>query len=125
MLDPRESCRIVDRLYHSCSTGCTLRLDDGLPPTVGYAVGREGWELRLGRECVSKALIGPWLDRVQSAKSLHPDADWAVGVWDDKGFVYLDVVNVVLDRAEAIELGKDRSQLAIYDLAEGVEIRLD
>lgn len=113
------------RLWNARRSGEALHLSDGLPPTVGYAVGREGWEVRLGRETVSAAMIRPWLDRVRTAKTLHPDVDWAVGVWYDKGFVYLDVVNVVMDRTEAIELGKDRRQLAIYDLAIGAEIRLD
>lgn len=116
------------RLYHARLTGETLHLSDGLPPTVGFAVGREGWEMRLGQECVSKALIRSWLDRVQSDNArivADYDLDWAVGVWYDKGFVYLDVVNVVEDRDEAIRLGRERSQLAIYDLSAGAEIRLD
>ncbi|MCX7429375.1 MAG: hypothetical protein NTW96_27595 [Planctomycetia bacterium] len=72
--------------------------------------------MRLGQECVSKALIRSWLDRVQSDNArivADYDLDWAVGVWYDKGFVYLDVVNVVEDRDEAIRLGRERSQLAL------------
>lgn len=113
------------RLYTSRSTGETLHLSDGLPPTVGFAVGREGWEMRLGQEAVSEVLIREWLIRVITCKTaLHPYADWAVGVWYDKGFVYLDVVNVVEDRDDAIRLGRDRSQLAIYDLSLGQCIEL-
>ena len=121
-----DTKKAANRLYNARRSGCTLHLSDGLPPTVGYAVGREGWEVRLGPESCTACLIYLWVQHVQDVWfRLHPEAEWAIGVWYDKGFVYLDVVNVVLDRAEAIELGKDRSQLAIYDLEKGEEIRLD
>ena len=48
-----------------------------------------------------------------------------VGGWvDNDGFAYLELPDIVQDRAEAIALGKDRDEIAIYDLWNNEEIRL-
>jgi hypothetical protein len=48
-----------------------------------------------------------------------------VGAWLDGGWLYLDTVEVLEDRASAVLAGIAAEQLAIFDLAAGEEIRLD
>ena len=49
-----------------------------------------------------------------------------VGVWTDTttGIVYIDPVDHVADYDSAVELGKDRGELAIWDAFKGEEIYL-
>jgi hypothetical protein len=45
-----------------------------------------------------------------------------LGTWLNEGKVYLDVSENIMDRAEAIRLGQERNQLAIYDVVAGDSI---
>ena len=48
-----------------------------------------------------------------------------IGGWvDDHGRAYLELSDIVQNRAEAIALGKDRDEKAIYDLWNNEEIKL-
>ena len=48
-----------------------------------------------------------------------------IGGWvDDHGMAYLELSDIVQDRAEAIALGKEREEKAIYDLWNDEEITL-
>ena len=48
-----------------------------------------------------------------------------IGGWvDNYGMAYLELSNIVQDRAEAIALGKEREEKAIYDLWNNEEISL-
>ena len=52
-------------------------------------------------------------------------ANLLVGGWvDDDGMAYLELSTIVQDRRQAIDLGMDRGELAIYDLWNNEEIRL-
>lgn len=58
---------------------------------------------------------------------LFKRSDVSLGTWLDKvtGTTYLDVVRTLRDREHALSLARTHRQLAIFDLAKGVEIRLD
>lgn len=48
-----------------------------------------------------------------------------IGGWvDDDGVAYLELSDIVQNRAEAIALGRDRDEKAIYDLWNNEEIKL-
>ena len=40
-----------------------------------------------------------------------------LGIWKEAGKVYFDLSEVVTDKDQAIELGKERNQLAIFDFS--------
>jgi hypothetical protein len=46
-----------------------------------------------------------------------------IGAWTDEGKIYLDIVEVEPNRRVARKLGRERNQIAIYDLKTGTEIR--
>lgn len=91
--------------------GCTFNPSGrGSMPVSGYAVALSGFEHVIP------------LDRFRSADLFYYDLhqkhpDW-IGVWlmenDDEQLVYLDVVEIVEDREDAIALGREHSQKAIY-----------
>lgn len=90
--------------------GCTFNTITGAMPTEGYAVALSGFEHVIP------------LDQFRSVDLLYYDLDhghpeW-LGVWlmenDDEQLVYLDFVVIVEDREEAIALGRDNEQKAIY-----------
>jgi len=53
--------------------------------------------------------------------------DFILGGWEHEGKYYLDVAQLLPKRdyskAKAIKIGQERSQIAIFDLQEGKEIK--
>ena len=103
--------------------GSTRSLVHGvLTPTTGYAVSLPGHEHKLARW--QDASLGDIADQI--AAWLKPRRDvlaqpgFYVGAWEEAGEVYLDVTQVVPERANAEQLGDVREQAAIYDLAREV-----
>jgi hypothetical protein len=47
-----------------------------------------------------------------------------LGVWVDKGTAFLDVSTVVETEEEAVKLGREHDQLAVFNLTEGKEVRI-
>lgn len=115
-------------LHRARKSGATFRMSDCLVPQSGYVVGRLGYEMRLHRDMCPVGLIREWLQQVRVVReTLFGNSwwEWTVGIWADGDYVYLDVGNLVMDREEAVRLGKERHQLAIYDLdkAECIDLR--
>ncbi|WP_144722222.1 hypothetical protein [Cellulosimicrobium sp. TH-20] len=48
----------------------------------------------------------------------------ALGTWLHEGEFWIEPTEVFTDRAEAIRIGRDRGEIAVYDLGEGEEITL-
>lgn len=101
------------------SGGGTISTDDCSSPSAGFCVARPEAEL-ITAKLPHRAVVEAWLRHTVS-----DDAAF-VGVWVDSasGKVYFDEVRIVEDRDEAIKLGREWGQLAIFDLNEGEEIRL-
>ncbi len=57
-------------------------------------------------------------------KVFKNDPNAYFGFWIDGNKVYLDISNVYFDFNEAVALGKENKQLAIYDLSKNEDIRL-
>lgn len=59
---------------------------------------------------------------VEANKDLLSDQNNSFGAWTNNGKVYLDVVQTIPDKEQALELARKNNQLAIWDLAQGQEI---
>lgn len=84
----------------------------------GYVVGGDVEGLKLpkdSRVIGSVEAIAAWIDKTRSPY---------VGSWVDYDTIYVDGCDVVIDRDEAIALGKERNQIAIWDLANNEELRI-
>lgn len=99
--------------------GCTLT-GDGAHALEGFAVGLGGAEaLDPNRS---------YFEQVHEivTRERRKDASTAFGAWRDAetGLDYVEPVQVFNTRAVAECVGAERGELAIYDLHNGVEIRL-
>lgn len=102
------------------SGGVTLNPNTGTSPTKGYAVGNPytGISFRDNDEANIK-----WIAQVVKECA---DKGCHVGSWRaPHGVIFVDAVDIVHDRDEAIEMGLFRTEIAIYDLDKGEEITLN
>lgn len=83
-------------------------------PKSGYAVamletqgsfGDDGLKRAFDKAIKNGDFLGGWLDT-------------------ESGLFYYDRVKVIEDRDEAVKVGKENKQIAIFDLSTGTEIRL-
>ena len=113
---------IAARLLSDARTsgGATLDPNGGESPTSGYAVAYPymgisfpdngdvdmAWIQEMVRDCAAAGYyVGSW-------KAPH-------------GVIFIDAVEIVADRDEAIEKGLSRTELAIYDIEKDEEITLN
>ncbi|MEU6573601.1 hypothetical protein [Streptomyces sp. NPDC046805] len=111
-------------LYDAVFTdgGFTIRFNaDGTltPAASGFAVSAtdEQWSIP------SDVPFADFAADVERLHALYPGAN-ALGGWVDGQQLYLDPVEIIDDRAQAEFLGRQRKQIAIYDLSASEEIRL-
>lgn len=104
--------------------GATVSVVRGVAvPTVGYVVALKGHGIVVPTGRLDGDTVTAWVARVRTVASLPGRY---VGVWDDgAGRVYLDVVEIISARADALARGRERGEIAIFDLATGDEIRCD
>lgn len=102
------------------SGGITLDPNGGESPTSGYAVAYPYMGISfLDHDDVDMA----WVEEMVRDCS---DKGYYVGSWKaDHGVIFIDAVEIVSDRDEAIEKGLSRTEIAIYDLGKGEEITLN
>ena len=94
--------------------GLTIKPFTGEKPSSGYMVALEGYELKVP---VSEFFTGLVADYIGShaSKLMHNPA-LCVGTWVHEGSVYLDLSENVADLGTALQRGKERNQLAIFNL---------
>ena len=87
--------------------------------TTGYMVSIQGqeWKVNTINDDILKFYIKHHLNELW-------DEDRFLGIWYNDGYWYLDVSINVDGLDEAIKLGKEGSQIAIWDCAKAEEIRL-
>ena len=114
-----SSRQIAAQLVEAVANGTGATIDPwGNVPTEGYVVGLEG--------IVDPALhsidVPNWVYRMIQ---IHPGVYF--GVWQDSetGKVYYDAVEIYEDLQEALRAGHSRGEIAIWDLANAVEIRVE
>lgn len=120
MTTTRSIQSIAADLLASCVEGSIVTTVTGarIPPT-GYVVGIRGLGLALLN--VSQEAIAAWV-ATRLPRSTEPNH--AMGIWQDGGVTYLDVVKVISERATAETLARNTGELAIYDLLRKTDIRV-
>lgn len=100
-------------------------LDGGFTVFVGgapmnrYAVSASSEQTTVAADAPFAEFAGA----VESAYSAHPGAS-AIGGWIHEGRIYVDPVETYDSRATAEEYGRNRGQVAIYDLRDNQEVML-
>lgn len=94
--------------------GATVPLYRGdLVPTTGYVVGVGGLTVPQDRWGMADHLVADFVGRADTKY---------VGVWAEDGVVYVDKVQIVADRARALELADVHGEIAIYHIDSGETI---
>lgn len=120
----------VDRLIRDTLTigGATIPLNGGAPPTVGFMVGGVAPPIVLSGEAASdpvllRAMVNARLDGPWSVAADLPTM--YLGSWTDTdGTVYVEISERVETLQQAERLGRERREIAVWDLAAGREVRL-
>lgn len=96
--------------------GATRRIRDAHTPTDGVCVGRPGqgttWEAALFT--VETAVSATLRGRIFTGEA-------CVGTWINEGTLYVDIVDRFESLADALAAGRERGELAVFDLATGTE----
>ena len=94
--------------------GLTIKPFTGEKPDSGYMVALEGFELKVP---VAEFFTGVVADYIgEHAKALMDNSSLCLGTWVNEGTVYLDLSENVPNREKALELGRERNQLAVFNL---------
>ena len=94
--------------------GLTIKPFQNEKPETGYMVALEGFELKVP---VSEFFTGVVADYIgEHAQKLMSNPALCLGTWVNEGSVYLDLSENVPNREKALELGRERHQLAIFNL---------
>lgn len=112
--------QIATELVASLLDGEGVTVDRfGHNPTEGYVVGVEGHEMGAASE-VSIPELAKWV-------GTFAGTPYYFGSWRDAetGRVYFDAVEVHEDLQEALRFAYDREEIAIWDLANNAEIRVE
>ncbi len=119
----KSTTQIFNELNENLDGG-TVSVNPGVTvPSKGYVVALKGEGTTtsdFGLEYSNEVFA--WIDRAKIV------ADWNngfLGVWTDTetDVVYFDVVKVLPEKAAALKLARDTQEIAIFDLANGKEIR--
>ena len=94
--------------------GLTIKPFQNEKPETGYMVALEGYELQVP---VSEFFTGVVADYLgEHAQKLMDNPSLCLGTWVNEGTVYLDLSENIASRERALELGRERNQLAIFNL---------
>ena len=100
---------------------------DGRPvsPSSGYAVSLEGFEVKVPVKGISPPNLANLVNQlVAKVEGLADPSTHFVGMWIDKGNLYVDLSVLVEDKVQAVSKGIAQSQLAIWDFANDESISL-
>ncbi|AGP58330.1 hypothetical protein [Streptomyces rapamycinicus] len=88
-------------------------------PTDGYAVSLTPTQHTIP----ATAPFDAFADLIRSVTARYGAAN-GLGGWLSDGVIYIDPIEIIPDQQAAILAGKEREQLAIFDLAAGAEMTL-
>lgn len=94
--------------------GLTIKPFTGEKPQSGYMVALQGYELKVPVTEFFTGLVADYIG--EHAKELMDNPALCLGTWVNEGIVYLDLSENVPNREKALELGRERGQLAIFNL---------
>ena len=94
--------------------GLTIKPFTGEKPSGGYMVALQGYELQVP---VSEFFTGLVADYIgEHAQKLMDNPSLCLGTWINEGSAYLDLSENIQSRDKALELGRERNQIAIFNL---------
>lgn len=102
--------------------GLTVKPFTGEKPASGYMVALEGYELKVPLTEFFTGVVADYIG--QHAQKLMSNPALCLGTWVNEGTVYLDLSENIASRDKALELGKERGQLAIFNLADMEEVTI-
>jgi hypothetical protein len=117
------SGQIVNQVLNSihANSGATFNLSQG------NMVGTDNYAVSIYPERSEILPSGTDFDTLEQFMLKNEDllnnAENSIGAWVNGGKLYLDIVATIPDEAQAIELGKQHNQIAIWDLKNGKEIQ--
>lgn len=79
----------------------------------GYMVSKQNFETVIPMSVLSQNLLLVLVNEYRAKLGKNE----FVGAWVDNDKLYLDISENVQDKDEAVKLGKERSQLGIFDLS--------
>ena len=94
--------------------GLTIKPFTGEKPSGGYMVALQGYELQVPVAEFFTGVVADYLG--EHAQKLMNNPALCLGTWVNEGTVYLDLSENIPNREQALELGKERNQLAIFNL---------
>lgn len=118
----RTNLQIATELLASVLDGEGVTIDryNDAAPTSGYVVGVEGISGELDS-------AGPTFDELLAWVTSLEDTQYFYGAWRDAetGRVYYDAVEIYEDLQPALAAAMTREEIAIWDLGNSVEIRVE
>lgn len=123
-MTPRHISSVLD-LLATPGGGFTLHPDlTAYSPDLRYVVAVNGFTYAVELSKLRPEDFTRYFDAHQRIAKLD---GLFIGGWDDEqdGLVYFDVSELVASREEALALGKERGEKAIYDSLKGEEIRVE
>lgn len=100
--------------------GFTRAIPSGALPTTGYMVALDGHEETFPAEVFCAEMLSGYVARKFDV--LTGPGEVYLGAWLADGLVYLDVSENTPSLVEALHLGAERRQLAVWDVANAVEV---
>ena len=85
-------------------------------------VALEGYELQVPLTEFFTGIVADYIG--QHAQKLMSNPALCVGTWVNEGIVYLDLSENIASRDKALELGRERHQLAIFNLETFEEVTI-
>jgi hypothetical protein len=85
----------------------------GRRPWSGYMVAMQGRTTLVNPAAVTSVVIA---DHIKQNADVYSDPDTHIGAWHHEGKIYLEPAQHVRDFGQACRLGKERDQIAIWDL---------
>jgi len=113
-LDGYFDTRLEELAQQALAGGFTVDRQLLRPVTTGYAVGGRGYVTKWPVQSWPKHAAAEIRFALTVAKTRELGA---LGAWREGDTIYLESVDIILDRAEALRLGRVRRQKAIGDLA--------
>ena len=102
--------------------GLTIKPFQNEKPETGYMVALEGYELQVPLTEFFTGVVADYIG--QHAQKLMSNPGLCLGTWVNEGIVYLDLSENISSKEQALALGKERGQLAIFNLANMEEVTI-
>lgn len=111
------------------NNGVSMNLHrEEINPTTGYMVAKAGFNLTVpvteSREAFEAVMTSYVINYRVWAEILHNPQTTYVGAWISGNIMYIDLVENVQTKPEAMVLGYDRYQKTIYDCANKQDVNL-